>query len=74
MPVTNVIILHGWWHADVAAIPEFLPDNPRNWMGWAKQELGARIHEVENQGHFTNAERVSPEFSELVVEIVRQGL
>lgn len=35
----KVIMLHGWTDGDIADIPEFLPDNPANWMGWTKQEL-----------------------------------
>lgn len=39
MQVKNVIILNGWTNGDISNIPEFLPDNPANWMGWAKMEL-----------------------------------
>ena len=35
----KVIMLHGWTNGDISDIPEFLPDNPANWMGWMKQEL-----------------------------------
>jgi hypothetical protein len=36
---SKVVMLHGWFKADISEIPEFLPDNPANWMGWARKEL-----------------------------------
>ncbi|MBP7134115.1 alpha/beta hydrolase [Patescibacteria group bacterium] len=35
----TIILLHGWTVGDISHNPEFLPDSPENWMGWAKQEL-----------------------------------
>lgn len=35
----KVIFLHGWFNGDIFEIPEFLPDNEQNWMGWAKKQL-----------------------------------
>jgi len=35
----KVIILHGWTNGDISGIPEFLPDNEQNWVGWTKKQL-----------------------------------
>lgn len=35
----KVIILHGWTNGDISEIPEFLPDNGQNWIGWTKKQL-----------------------------------
>src|SRR3989339_1390644 len=39
MNLEKVIILNGWTQGDISDIPEFLPNNPANWMGWSKVEL-----------------------------------
>lgn len=44
----KVIILHGWTKGDISEIPEFLPESPENWMGWAKAELEKRGYDVTN--------------------------
>lgn len=44
----NVIMLHGWTNGDISGIPEYLPDNEQNWMGWAKKELEKRSYHVTN--------------------------
>lgn len=44
----KVVMLHGWHKGDISNIPEFLPDNPANWMGWTKQELEKRGYTVTN--------------------------
>lgn len=42
----KIILLHGWHQGDISDIPEFLPDNPANWMGWSKLELDKLGYEV----------------------------
>ena len=68
----NVIMLHGWWHGDVAEIPEFLPDNPGNWMGWAKLELEKRGYNVMNPfirfGHQIEYEDWKKEIEKLTID------
>ena len=44
----KTIILNGWTQGDISSIPEFLPDNPANWMGWAKIELEKLGYQVTN--------------------------
>ena len=44
----KVIILNGWTQGDISDIPEFLPDNPANWMGWSKVELEKLGYSVTN--------------------------
>jgi pimeloyl-ACP methyl ester carboxylesterase len=68
----NVIMLHGWWHRDVVEIPEFLPDNPGNWMGWAKLELEKRGYNVMNPfirfGHQIEYEDWKKEIEKLAID------
>jgi len=47
MKQQNIIILNGWTQGDISEIPEFLPNNPANWMGWSKQELEKQGYKVE---------------------------
>jgi len=35
----KVVMLHGWTDGDISDMPEFLPDNEANWIGWTKNEL-----------------------------------
>lgn len=44
----KVIMLHGWTNGDILDIPEFLPNNEKNWMGWTKKELEKRGFKVIN--------------------------
>lgn len=44
----KVIILNGWTKGDISDIPEFLPENPANWMGWSKVKLEKLGYEVIN--------------------------
>lgn len=41
-------MLHGWTNGDISDMPEFLPDNKANWMGWTKHELEKRGYTVFN--------------------------
>lgn len=44
----KVIILHGLTRGDISNIPEFLPNSPKNWMGWTKKELEKVGYKVVN--------------------------
>jgi predicted alpha/beta hydrolase family esterase len=72
IPMKKIIILNGWTAGDISAIPEFIPDNPANWLGWTKIELEKQGYSVINpflkNGYRQEYEKWRTEIEKLAID------